>query len=625
MIPLYTIDGNCITSFCGKTSLFYKLTPSDIEGVSYSSKIQIVETLEKNLNIEGGLNKFYWFNQNLYLNTFNDLKIDHCKYGEELDPIEVYCHGEIFKEVNFYENYYTLGNNYYRLLSAKVLPSSLNLLEVISWPDFILNIKKVDKTTAKQKINLKRKLHFSSLFKEIRDIESESAYNHAEDLLELITKDEKSLYHIELFFILSGETKDELDLNTDDFMSYFSSLDGELFVEERGLSHFYKELIPGVPSKFSRKIACPSDYISALIPFHRDFIHDDGVMLTARSDNNIMFDTFYKGSLNFNMLIAGPSGQGKSMLANKILSSELKRGTKSVVLDLGNSFYKTTKFYGGIQFSKKFNPMQFKSPRYLKEFILSVIDESLSKKDEGRLFVTIKEIIQNNQDLSFMELLEVLEKEFSGIKYYFSELEEFITDEVVQLNDFTYCDFSLFPNNVKAPLIIYLIEYFKHLEGKKILLFDECWHLLDKNARYIAECFRTFRKYHASAIAISQNLDDFYSTALGKVIIQNTYWKILFRQDLAKSEFITEHIAKLARSIKSVKGKYSEFLIVSENFLKPCRFISEHLEYELFTSNASDNNKQNAYFDKVKGIIDFKEAIINYTKLKYALHEVPYA
>src|SRR5690606_40132436 len=69
-------------------------------------------------------------------------------------------------------------------------------------------------------------------------------------------------------------------------------------------------------------------------------------------------------------------------------------------------------------------------------------------------------------------------------------------------------------------LIIYLIEYFKHLEGEKIFIFDECWHLLLKNADYIAECFRTFRKHKASAVAISQNLDDFSESQLGRVIIQ---------------------------------------------------------------------------------------------------------
>src|SRR5690606_16169261 len=117
--------------------------------------------------------------------------------------------------------------------------------------------------------------------------------------------------------------------------------------------------------------------------------------------------------------------------------------------------------------SLSFNPYQFKNARYLKEFVLAVIDEKLSKKDEGRLFEEITEILDNPKISNFKEFLSVLEKSFTGIRYYFNEIEEYFTDEIYSLNDFTYCDFSNYPDAMKAPLIIYLIEYFKNLEGKK--------------------------------------------------------------------------------------------------------------------------------------------------------------
>src|SRR5690606_2271265 len=109
----------------------------------------------------------------------------------------------------------------------------------------------------------------------------------------------------------------------------------------------------------------------------------------------------------------------------------------------------------------------------------------------------------------------------------------------------------------------YLIEYFKNLKGKKLFIFDECWHLLSRNADYVAECFRTFRKHNASAVAISQNLDDFSITQLGRVIIQNTYWKALFRQSLSPSEFIDSDSISFLDEIQSKKGSYSEFLLLS--------------------------------------------------------------
>jgi hypothetical protein len=307
------------------------------------------------------------------------------------------------------------------------------------------------------------------------------------------------------------------------------------------------------------------------------------------------------------------------MMANKLLWEELRRGTKAMVLDLGNSFAKNAKFHNGAILSQKFNPYQFKNPRYLKEFILATMDEKLPKQEEGRLFEKIKAISEDSTIPSFKEFLKELEKTFAGIRYYFNEIEDFFTDENSSLNDFTYCDFSLYPEAMKAPLIIYLIEYFKHLEGEKIFIFDECWHLLLKNADYIAECFRTFRKNKASAVAISQNLDDFSESQLGRVIIQNTYFKFLFRQSLTTSEFIDAHAKLLLDSVQSVKGAYSEFLLLTETMKKPIRFYPTPLEYQVMTSDREDNQQFEEYLSNGGKFIPFEEAIKNFTQIKHPL------
>ena len=613
----FNINENQITSLKGDISYFYEVLSPDLEMMSFEQQEHLFEMIEKNINNTDEIVKFYKLDHKLYLNSFCEIDLPLAELHSNEKPLEVFNRG-IKEQAVVYENYLTLGNDFIRLLSIQELPTNLNLLESLAWPNFVLSFKKIPKLEAKKGIDFKRKINFSSLFEGMRNLDSENAYYQAEEILNDITTDIKALFNCEIFFILKAHTKAQLDEITDQTIYEFKGKGAALRVEQKGLAYFYEALVPGVATGFKRGIETPSDYLSYLIPLHRNFVMDKGIELNSRSFEPIFFDLYDPYAMNYNLLITGSSGQGKSMIANKLLAYEISKGTKGVVLDLGNSFLKNAKFHDGNILSQKINPLQFENPRYLKEFILSAIDghEKFSKKDEGRLFTAIEELLKEEKFANFNDLVLKLEKEFEGLSYYFKEIEEYFTDKDEKLCDFSYCDFSNYPEAMKAPLIIYLIEYFKNLSGKKIFIFDECWHLLNKNAEYIADCFRTFRKYQASAIAISQNMDDFLETQLGRVIVQNTYYKFFFKQSLKESEFLDTHAKELLDSIFSVKGEYSEFLLLSENIKKPVRYISDLLEYEIFTSDRDDNKKFQAYFDEKGRFLSFKEAMVNFTTIK---------
>src|SRR5690606_20322998 len=144
---------------------------------------------------------------------------------------------------------------------------------------------------------------------------------------------QKALFKIEMFIIVRGATKEELDRRTSEVEYQFKGQGASVFVEERGLSFFYQSLFPGVESSFKRAFDMPSDCLSYLIPYHRDFIMDEGFELTSRRGSPLYFDLWNSEALNYNVLITGASGQGKSMMANKLLWQELGRGTKAMVLD----------------------------------------------------------------------------------------------------------------------------------------------------------------------------------------------------------------------------------------------------------------------------------------------------
>ncbi|HAZ12499.1 MAG: hypothetical protein A2X86_19775 [Bdellovibrionales bacterium GWA2_49_15] len=618
---LWSVDGHQLSSLNGEQSFCFEYLPPDLEQLSETEIEGKFNALENDLLTAdfGPWAKIYAMAGDFYINSGTTPKLGEANVTPCDSGIEPLVQNNTWNEVEFYENYFTIKDYFCRILTVKRPPTSLIETSLHTYADFILCFRRHTAQKARMLLDFRRRIHFSGLFKAIRDINSENAYKEAEATLEGLSNGSTALFDTELFFILKEKTKHELDEETQHFLDRMKGLDAEILVESRALSYFFHTIVPGVAPSFKRKFLASSEYLAGLIPFCRDHLmpsQDQGLTFKARSKAKLYFDLFSPVAHNYNALITGTSGQGKSMLANKILKFELERGTKALCLDLGNSFRKNALFNDGLIFSEKFNPLQFRNPRYLKEFVLSILDEKLSKKEEGRLFDAIKNIMKWNVT-TFDNFLLALEVEFPGISHYFAEVREYFSDDVFREQNFIYSDLGNYPDNIKAPLVIFLIECFKNMLGRKIFIFDECWNLLSKNADYIAECFRTFRKHDASAVALSQNLDDFSETQLGRVIIQNTYFKFFFKQNLKTSEFVSEHLAKMVASVYSKKGEYSEFVVASENICKPTRFYATPLEYELFTSDKQDLNHFENYMSEKGRFLTYRDALINYTKIKH--------
>jgi hypothetical protein len=620
IFPIYEINENELTSLTGEVSLFFLIRTPDLSQMTSDQVDSFYLNLQnetKNFK-EDCFYKFYYINDQLCLNT-NDLSLESSAidYIPMLDPLKIWLGDvDVFQDVEFFDDYFLLGEEYCRLLNFYELPTKINWRFLEQFGDFVIHLKKIDPIAAKKKLNFKRKMHFSLTLENLRNIESEKAFGQSEDLLEKITTGEEALFKFEGWFVVKGATKADLDQKTKEIKRHAKILDLELLTEARGLAYFFNALTPGVQPTFTRSHLAPNSFVSGLLPIPSEHLMDDGFLLHTPTGRAVTFDLFDQHSTNFNLLITGATGQGKSMIANKILKEELPRGTKAIVLDLGNSFKRTVSYYEGVNCSEKFNPLEIQNPSYLKAFILSVVGKDyFSKQDEGRLFEFLK-IQANTSYKDFNHFLSDLEIEFIGISYFFCEIKDYFTSEKSKISNLTYCDLSLYPESIKAPLIIYLIEHFKNLEGKKIFIFDEVWGLLLENADYIAHCFRTFRKHYASAVAISQNLEDFLTTELGRVIYQNSCHKFLFRQDV-ETDLLDTHTKELLNEVSSEKGLFSEFLVITDTLKKIVRYFPTVFELEMFNTEKPELIKFQKFYEKRKELLDFQSIFDHYVYLKH--------
>ncbi len=627
-----------------KNSHVYKLIPKDIEQGAIDSNINWYNDLKvflnqlpvspnsEKFNSKGIINfilpeqatdeyyyKFYSLSEKIYLETNYDgeLNIPETKLIRIEAPNELIIGlGRAYAESVLESDYVKVNGTYFRLVNLYEFSKGLMPSELMDYGDYCVFLKRLDPAISKRKVNIQRKLHHSNLHSHIRNIESETSFTEAEKITEAMINGEESLFRAEAWFIIMASTEEELNIKTNQVIQRLKQIEAEPLIETVGLRSLFLSILFGVKPTFKRTHEPPTSYVVNMLPMIRDHLHEEGITLSSMRGNEIFFNLFDDSALNFNVLISGQSGTGKSMIAQKILKEEVQNGSSAIVLDLGNSFKKTVNYLGGESLSKSFNPLQFKSPHYLKELIVSVIPENeLSSKIEGKIFGLVSEhAISCN---SFRELISKISLEIPDLYLYFSELWGFFDSETRNLSKLTYIDTSLYPDKIKAPLIIYLIECFKHLEGRRIFIFDEVWSFLNKNADYITECFRTFRKHGASAIAISQGLEDFVQTPLGLAIAQNSFTKFYFNQSITQSSFIDQFDHIRIKELMTKKGSHSEFYLKSEVSRKRIHFYPTYLEYELFTSNYEDNLIFEAFLEENKKIFKFWEVLDRYVHFKY--------
>lgn len=498
------------------------------------------------------------------------------------------------------DDFVKINGIYYRLISLfPNFPEMIDSNFLSSVGDYVVQFKKTSQDIAVKQMEFKRNVFNGARYKEKRDVEGDNAYYEAETFLENLKKGSEAHFFCEVYLILKANTELELYQKTDNLTRFLSATSLSYIIESESLTELFPSILFGMEATFKRNVPVDSSYLLNLLPMTRDYVHSAGSTFYSVLDTSksVFVDIFDKSSHNYNALIIGPSGNGKSWLAQKLSQDLLSRNIGGIIFDLGESHLKYCMYHEAKIFSSHFNPMQFRNPTYLHALILSVIpDNELTFKQRGLILKLIKSALSEDIN-SFTGLIEYIETNgIDDFALYFEELFSFITNDFTPIEKLVYVDTTAYPDSIKAPLLIFLFEYFEQIEGKKIFVFDECWKFLNSVGWFIQERFRTLRKKNGAAIAISQGFDEFLSTDIGKAVIENCFHKFIFQQVVKKNEVLTDFDIKAASSINSEKGIYSEFYYKSANHKKKLRCYGTSREKELFTSESDDNTRLNNFF-----------------------------
>lgn len=621
IIKIQNVSGGTITLEDGISSSVYEYYPDDCEQKSYAELETYYHFLKNFLHNyeprkEGFQSvKFYSLEGRTFINCDANIAESLNITKKEYSDIWKYYYGgsDPSKSVVINkDDYFKINTSYFRVFSLfGNYPEFVDPNHFNGVCDFAVFFRKIDKKKSEKAMERKRNIFISSFRKEKMDIDGTSAYKAAEEHLLDLKNGKELQFYVEFFFIIKASTEEDLNNKTKELKKTLSNANCEYLMEAESLTEIFPSLLFGLNPIYKRAMPCKSSYLLNLLPLTRDFLLPYGSRFFSRNLNEVMINLDDGSSSNGNLLISGPSGQGKSVVGQKIIRDEILKGSGGIIFDLGYSFLKFAKYEGATIFTQKFNPLQFKEANYLFNFVMSLIPASeLNEKFKGKLLFLITRFVNENneKDPTLRILVNYLESEIEDIQYYFECLWPYITDEILPIHSFVYVDVKEFPTKIYAPLMVHLLEYYENIPGRKVFIFDEVWKFMETLDSFIEEKSRTIRKDFSSLINISQNLDDFINNKAGLAFIQSCAHKILFNQVItSEAKFLSSDDKSMLESCKGVQGMYSEFLYKSDIHRKPVRYYQTKFEYYLFTSHKPDNERINKYFEKFHNGNSYKD------------------
>lgn len=564
------------------------------------------------------------------------------------DPDDV-RHSLLFTDIGIYDRGFSMSDMHYRVLSLKLLPdqtfatmaSALRDLPFDSRLQLTVHVPNQQKEL--ESLQVQRRIAYSMIAGRrsgVSDLDSEAKFRDLETFLEQMVAQGEKVFHVSLQIILRAESQELLDDLVSQSLMKLRDLAGAEGMEESlaAFDIFSETAIPNARAKERVKRVKTSN-LSDLLPIYGPWSghREPKILLRSRLGSLVSFNPFSSDLTNSNQIVSGGSGSGKSFLTNILLMQMLKENPKVFVVDIGGSYKKICENFDGqyiplgIESTLSINPFDLPqgetTPSNQKiKFILSLVEIMTKEESEPRLgrleraeiesaIQRVYEIVKRPRLSDLKKLL--LDHPDPQISRYGKILSPWCGDTpygrfvdketTIELKRPIVCfdlkGMEALPDLQAAFLFIITDFVWREVQADrsrmKFLIFDECWKLLENEsgALFIAEVFRTFRKYMASAIAISQNIDDFAKSKVATAILPNASIKWILKQKGADQErlksvlSLNENEADLIVSLHQERGSYSEAFLMAEDHRAVVAIESTPLEYWLATTDPRDLGK----------------------------------
>lgn len=379
----------------------------------------------------------------------------------------------------------------------------------------------------------------------------------------------------------------------------------------------------------------------------------------TRSASLYSLDPVDKRLANYNWLVSGTSGAGKSFFVNSLLAQSSSLNPSVFIVDIGGSYNKLTQFLGGrvmsLEPGQGFELSPFflspsedvKEERIRRQHIYQIflemtrVDGQLPGIEVRHLLSEILEPMLDLKDLPerpVSALLEQLSKmnspeakklhillqgwggssfgaQFLDNKQTLTDDDKILTFDLKGLTEFE--DLSRVVQLILCASLWARIRRKADKNFSWIVLDEVAFSLLKTQPLFVDELVSTLRKYYAGAVIVVQDLEKVTSNLAGSSILQNTQSKAILQQrgdtrNFAKALSLNALDVSAIDSLQRKKGAYSDIFLIRDQERSVIRHAPSALEYWLSTSAPEDNLELRQAFESTSG--DFAAKLIKFVE-----------
>lgn len=482
---------------------------------------------------------------------------------------------------------------YPRSLYTGWLSSIINLDEVLDISMFVYPVDSqvVMNNLRKKVTQLEASMSLNSEHNKVRDPALEAAYQDAEELRDELQAGAEKFYRFGLYVTLYAGSQDELDFVTHKVETIFGQ---QMILtkvasaqQEQGLNSTVPQFLDDL--KIRRNMNTGA--ISTSFPFtSADLTQDNGILYGVNMHNNglVIFDRF---SLeNANMVVFAKSGAGKSFTVKLEALRSMMMGADILIIDPENEYQRLCEAVGGsyihlsLNSDTRVNPFDLpqvtdnddgENSDALRANLVTLhgllrlmlgtgqvsatgdVVNVLAPNEEAdldqalidtyaRAGITSDPLTHNSPPPVMADLYDTLVHMGGSGPELAQRLRQYTTGTfagIFSQQSNVAIDNNMVVFNIRdledtlRPIAMYIA--LSHIwnkvrteKRKRMLIVDEAWQLMKypDSANFLFSLAKRARKYYLGLTTITQDVEDFMGSEMGRAIVANASMQILLKQ-----------------------------------------------------------------------------------------------